>query len=160
MVTFEQFVVMREEGEYCSGVSINADFFWNQESDVSFLTIGGKNNLINSVLQAVQSGKMQVFDKRLTAYGNDPSFGFTYLVVLGQSHILIHTWPERHFMNLDVFTCGNEGDPNLILNYLRTKLNPEQVQMNQAQRGVRKDIKSATEPPDSPAQINTVAANA
>ena len=142
------------EQDYCSGLSLNVDFFWNQQTDVSFLTMRGKNGLISNLEGAVQAGHMKVFDKRLTPYGSNPEFGFTYLIVLGQSHIVIHTWPEKYFMNLDVFTCGNEGDPKAIVDYLKTRLRPEHVQINQAQRGVRKHMHDASEFTDTPAQIN------
>lgn len=36
--------------------------------------------------------------------------GVTGVVLLAESHIGIHTWPERRFAALDVFTCG---DPRL-----------------------------------------------
>jgi S-adenosylmethionine decarboxylase proenzyme len=142
------------ESDYCAGLSLNVDFFWNQRTDVSFLTMRGKDGLINSLAGAVQAGHMKIFDKRLTSYGNDPEFGFTYLIVLGQSHLIIHTWPEKYMMNLDVFTCGTEGDPKAIVEYLKTKLRPEHVQINQAQRGVRKHMHDASEFTDTPAQIN------
>lgn len=33
--------------------------------------------------------------------------GITYLVVLAQSHLAAHTWPEHRFMTVDFFTCGD-----------------------------------------------------
>lgn len=156
MKNFKQYLKLREQdGEYCSGLSLNTDFFWNSSTDVSFLTMGGKEGLLKHLMDAVKAGRMKVFDKRLTSYGNNPKFGFTYLVVLGQSHIVIHTWPEKYFMNIDVFTCGSEGDPKAIIQYLKNVLKPEHVQINQAERGVRKDVKSASEKPDNPSEINS-----
>ncbi len=32
--------------------------------------------------------------------------GITYIVVIAESHIAIHTYPESNYMSLDVFTCG------------------------------------------------------
>ena len=31
---------------------------------------------------------------------------FTALYLLGESHLSIHTWPERNFIAIDIFTCG------------------------------------------------------
>ncbi len=73
---------------------------------------------------------------------------------------MIHTWPERHMMNIDVFTCGSEGDPKKILEYMKQVVKPSHVQMNQAQRGVRKDIENAQEKPDKPQDINARSASA
>ena len=33
--------------------------------------------------------------------------GLTYLVLLAQSHLAVHTWPEHHYMAVDFFTCGD-----------------------------------------------------
>jgi S-adenosylmethionine decarboxylase len=35
--------------------------------------------------------------------------GLTYVVVLAQSHLAIHTWPEHGLLMLDFFTCGDLG---------------------------------------------------
>lgn len=35
-----------------------------------------------------------------------PNFGYTGVITLLESHISIHTWPERNFINLDVYTCN------------------------------------------------------
>ncbi|MEK7170858.1 MAG: S-adenosylmethionine decarboxylase [Patescibacteria group bacterium] len=36
--------------------------------------------------------------------------GFTGVVALCESHVSIHTWPEEHFVTLDVFTCNYSRD--------------------------------------------------
>ena len=33
--------------------------------------------------------------------------GITGVIILAESHISIHTWPEINFVALDVFMCGN-----------------------------------------------------
>ncbi len=33
--------------------------------------------------------------------------GITYLVLLAQSHLAVHTWPEHRYMAVDFFTCGD-----------------------------------------------------
>jgi len=149
MKTFIQYL----EGDYCQGLSLNADFFWEPGSDNSFLTTGNSKYLIDTLHKSAEAAKMKVVDSRLTKYGNDPEYGFTYLVVLGQSHIIVHTWPEKYTMNVDVFTCGNEGNPKLALQLLQSSLKPHHVKMKQMERGIRKDIENADEKPDSPDSI-------
>ncbi len=36
--------------------------------------------------------------------------GFTGLVSLVESHIAIHTWPELHYLTLDVYLCNYSKD--------------------------------------------------
>lgn len=139
------------EADYCSGVSINSDFYWNDYKD--FLKTSEHQQLTDIIQKAALEGKMKIIDSRVTKYGSDHNYGFSYLVVLGQSHIMIHTWPEKMFMNVDIFTCGNEGDPHVILNHLKDYLKPDYIEVNQNVRGIRKDVKSTSEKPDKPSDI-------
>ncbi|MDX1977481.1 MAG: adenosylmethionine decarboxylase [Pseudanabaenaceae cyanobacterium bins.68] len=48
--------------------------------------------------------------------------GVTALMLLAESHISIHTWPESGYAALDVFTCGSHTMPDLACAYLIDKL--------------------------------------
>jgi spermidine synthase len=39
--------------------------------------------------------------------------GFTGTVVLAESHLAIHTWPERQGLTLDVYVCNYSADNSL-----------------------------------------------
>ena len=45
--------------------------------------------------------------------------GVTGLALLADSHISIHTWPERRLAMCDIFTCGVDCDPIEAVQYLR-----------------------------------------
>ncbi|HLD88797.1 MAG TPA: adenosylmethionine decarboxylase [Candidatus Nanoarchaeia archaeon] len=36
--------------------------------------------------------------------------GVTGVIVLSESHISIHTWPEKNFAAVDIFCCGNSNE--------------------------------------------------
>ena len=38
-------------------------------------------------------------------------FGVSGVVVIQESHLAIHTWPEWGFASIDLFTCGDTIDP-------------------------------------------------
>lgn len=48
-----------------------------------------------------------------TFYDED-SGAFTMLVLLKESHVSLHSWPEFAFVAVDAFTCGPSADPGLI----------------------------------------------
>lgn len=63
-----------------------------------------------------------------------PNHGVSGVVVLAESHISIHTWPERHYAALDVFMCG-DARPELCIEVLRRAFKPETVRVKEILRG-------------------------
>ncbi len=63
-----------------------------------------------------------------------PSGGVSGVVVLAESHISIHTWPERGFAAVDLFMCGL-CDPYKSIPVLRRALTPKEVEVKEIRRG-------------------------
>jgi S-adenosylmethionine decarboxylase len=64
-----------------------------------------------------------------------PNGGVSGVVVLAESHISIHTWPERDFAAVDIFMCG-ACNPYKSIEVLKRAFSPERVQLNEARRGL------------------------
>ncbi len=64
-----------------------------------------------------------------------PNAGVSGVVVLAESHISIHTWPERGFAALDVFMCG-ACDPYKVVPYLKAAFGPDSVRISEQKRGL------------------------
>jgi S-adenosylmethionine decarboxylase len=51
--------------------------------------------------------------------------GVTAFLLLSESHISIHTWPELNKAAVDIYTCGSHTDPNAgleaMLEHLRAR---------------------------------------
>lgn len=62
--------------------------------------------------------------------------GATVLVMLSESHLSIHTYPERGFAAIDCYTCGEMVDPQLAIDYLVSVLNPEKTYAKKLVRGM------------------------
>jgi len=61
--------------------------------------------------------------------------GVSGVTILAESHISIHTWPERGYAAIDVFMCG-DCDPNLTLPVLQDAFSPSRIETQQFQRGM------------------------
>jgi S-adenosylmethionine decarboxylase proenzyme len=65
--------------------------------------------------------------------------GVTGAVVLAESHLAIHTWPERAGATLDVYVCNvsaeNSGRAELLYHRLLKELQPEDVMVERVWRG-------------------------
>ena len=66
----------------------------------------------------------------------EPNGGVSGVVVLAESHITIHTWPENGFAALDVFMCG-ECDPYKSIPVLKRAFEPGGVQVTESRRGLQ-----------------------
>ena len=44
--------------------------------------------------------------------------GVTAIALLAESHLSIHTWPESHYSAVDIFTCGQNMNPEIASKYL------------------------------------------
>lgn len=61
--------------------------------------------------------------------------GVSGVVVLAESHISIHTWPERSFAAVDIFMCG-ACDPHLAVPVLRRTFAPATMTLTEHRRGL------------------------
>lgn len=61
--------------------------------------------------------------------------GITAVLLLSESHIAIHTWPEIGYIALDIFTCGEQSLPMKALEYFRALLEPQEVVIKEIKRG-------------------------
>lgn len=64
----------------------------------------------------------------------EPNGGISGVAVLAESHISIHTWPERGYAALDVFMCGN-CDPQKAVPVLREAFAPRFIVASEHRRG-------------------------
>ena len=64
-----------------------------------------------------------------------PNAGLSGVLVLAESHISIHTWPEREYAAIDIFMCG-VCDPYLAIPAIKRAFEPTSVQIVESRRGV------------------------
>jgi S-adenosylmethionine decarboxylase len=63
-----------------------------------------------------------------------PNGGVSGVLVLAESHISIHTWPERDFAAIDIFMCG-ACDPHKSIPALQRAFQPQSMLLDEQLRG-------------------------
>ena len=65
--------------------------------------------------------------------------GVTGTVLLAESHLAIHTWPEIGFVSIDVYVCNLKADnsarAHALYDALRGALKPAEVREHVVRRG-------------------------
>ncbi len=63
-----------------------------------------------------------------------PNRGVSWVAVLAESHISIHTWPENGYAALDIFMCG-DAEPQATIEVLRAAFKPDRLKVEEILRG-------------------------
>jgi S-adenosylmethionine decarboxylase proenzyme len=66
--------------------------------------------------------------------------GVSGVVVIAESHLCIHTWPEYGYAAIDIFTCGNTIDPRDAVELLVNKVNAQEHSFRELERGLLKEM--------------------
>lgn len=90
------------------------------------------------LLQAAKETKVTVVDCVSRKF--EPQ-GISVVVIVSESHIAIHTWPELRYAALDFYTCGEE-DPEEAVRRISEKLDTKDLILFRAERGNVRKIKS------------------
>lgn len=62
--------------------------------------------------------------------------GLSGVVIISESHLTIHTWPELNYAAVDIFTCGDKINPWDALNYLTNYLKASNMTATEVKRGI------------------------
>lgn len=62
--------------------------------------------------------------------------GITGVLLLAESHIALHSWPEINYCAIDIFTCGKKTSPQKALAYFKKILKPKKINIQKMKRGV------------------------
>lgn len=62
--------------------------------------------------------------------------GVSGVVMIAESHLVIHTWPEYGYAAADIFTCGNSVQPARAAEILVRKLGSKDHSIIEIRRGI------------------------
>ncbi|MDQ3058863.1 MAG: S-adenosylmethionine decarboxylase [Pseudomonadota bacterium] len=105
----------------------------------------------SACVQAVRAAGLQPvaqLNHQFAATAQGPS-GFTATVLLSESHLCLHTWPERQAVTLDVYVCNFGADHSLKAHHLMDTLialfQPARMERHALMRGALSDATFAAE---------------
>jgi S-adenosylmethionine decarboxylase proenzyme len=96
-------------------------------NDVSFIE--------SSLIDAAKASRATLISHNFHKFS---PYGVSGVVVIAESHIAIHTWPEYLYAAVDIFTCGDTIDPWVIQEKLKESFESKNVSSMEMKRGLFK----------------------
>lgn len=85
-----------------------------------------------AMLAAAKAAKAHVVDSIFHTFN---PHGVSGVVVIAESHITIHTWPEFRFASIDIYTCGETADPWRACQILQKSFKAKNAETVELKRG-------------------------
>ena len=97
--------------------------------------INDVEHIEQSLLEATKKSKATIVSHNFHKFS---PYGISGVIVIAESHVTIHTWPEYNYAAVDIFTCGDTIDPWIIQEYLKNAFGSENVSSMEMKRGMFK----------------------
>ena len=110
------------------GTHILADFYGCDSKllkDVNFIS--------QAMHTAAEKAKATIVYEKFHTFN---PWGVSGAIIIQESHLTIHTWPEHKYAAVDLFTCGDSLDLWSALEYLREILECQNIDVNSISRGL------------------------
>lgn len=89
--------------------------------------------LEEALAAAAAAGGAHVVERRMHRFA---PHGVSGVLILAESHLAIHTWPESGFAGVDVFTCGPSSVAEAVAREVVARLGPVTHAIQRVDRGV------------------------
>jgi S-adenosylmethionine decarboxylase len=87
----------------------------------------------SALVSAAKEAKATIIDVSFHEFN---PFGISGMVVIAESHLSIHTWPEYAYAAVDIFTCGDIIRPEVAANYLISRFKSKNPSIVELKRGI------------------------
>lgn len=74
-------------------------------------------------------------------------YGVSGVVIIAESHLTIHTWPEMGYAAVDLFTCGETCDPWIAFDVMKEGLCAGKSSYSELKRGMVSDTNEVMNAP-------------
>jgi S-adenosylmethionine decarboxylase len=93
------------------------------------------NGIAAMMIAAAKAARATIME---SAFHRFEPQGVSGTVILAESHLSIHTWPEKGYAAMDFYTCGDHTDPWLACEYAAKTLRATSVLATEFKRGIEK----------------------
>ena len=87
----------------------------------------------SALLDAALEANATIVDHKFHEFN---PFGVSGMVIIAESHLSIHTWPEYGYAAVDIFTCGDTIKPQVAAQFLIERFGSLEPQMMEIKRGL------------------------
>jgi len=87
----------------------------------------------NALVSAAKESKATIVD--ISFHEFNP-FGISGMVIIAESHLSIHTWPEYSYAAVDIFTCGDLIKPEVAASFLIREFESKTPSIVELKRGI------------------------
>jgi len=94
--------------------------------------INNKKNIETILLSSINKKEVKVLHKFFYKF---KPHGVTGFLLLSASHISIHTWPEKEYVAVDIFTCISKEETEKIIKNITEKINHKDINTAPYKRG-------------------------
>jgi len=117
--------IRKSKNQNSLGIHLIADFWFGKK-------IEDPKELEKVLIEAAKrTGNIPL---KFSFYKFNPQ-GLTGVLLLAESHIAFHSWPEFDYLGIDIFSCGKKAKPERALKYLKRVLKPKKVEISIIKRG-------------------------
>ncbi len=110
------------------GIQILAEFY-----ECSPELLKDEQYIAKAMNEACVIGKATVVTSTFHSFS---PFGVSGVVVIAESHVAIHTWPEYAYAAVDIFTCGETIEPWLLFDHLTKAFKSKHSSKMEIKRGL------------------------
>jgi S-adenosylmethionine decarboxylase len=101
--------------------------------DCNPATLKNLEEVRDALVSAARDAKATIVD---ISFHEFSPFGISGMVVIAESHLSIHTWPEYGYAAVDIFTCGEVIKPEIAAAYLIDRFESKSPSIVEMKRGI------------------------
>lgn len=103
--------------------------------------LGSLKEVRDAMVDAAKRTKATIIE---VAFHEFSPFGISGMVVIAESHLSIHTWPEYGYAAVDIFTCGEVIKPEDAAAYLIKRFHSKNPSIVEMKRGIISTMNTKT----------------